>query len=169
MLWIMLSDIAVTMANQADQKAARLRTPKGWTAVGKRWFVDDSALAQVADTREEAAAAVEFLLNATGLVYLLLGLERRPKKCHLVVEGPQRGPRLSVEARSWLAKSAAGGDSQNNAAAQINADQRESLGLANEAAPECGISLRKWPKTAIKMDRDSTGFHNNVTIELTGL
>ena len=104
MLWLMLSDIVVTRARQVDAKPAVLKTTNGWTKVGERWFVDDSALSQVASTREEAAAALEELMNATGLVYVLLGMERRPTKCHLVLAGRGREESIAIRCKQWRSR-----------------------------------------------------------------
>merc|ERR1712185_2276 len=99
----MLADIVVTKAHEVDAQPAVLRTTRSWTKIGKKWFVDDSSLAQVARTAEAAAAAVERMLNATGLVYVLLGLERRPTKCHLAIIGPAAA-RITVWCKHWLGR-----------------------------------------------------------------
>ena len=102
MLWLMISDIVVTRARQVDAAPAVLRTHEGWTKVGEKWFVDDSALLQVAKSRQAAANAVERLMNATGLLYVLLGMERRPTKCHLVITGGEGEATLAVQCKHWL-------------------------------------------------------------------
>ena len=72
--------------------------------MGESWFVDDSSLVQVANTAEEAVAAVEEKTNATGLLYTLLGLERRPTKVHLVLAGAPRGQSHTVECKHWVSE-----------------------------------------------------------------
>ena len=48
------------------------------TPVSKSWYVDDSALMQAG---KKALEALSRMVNATGLMYYFLGLERRAKKC----------------------------------------------------------------------------------------
>ena len=102
-LWLTVADVAIAKAEEVDARPIVLSTPGGWTTVGKEWFVDDSCLMQVAETRERAVESLETMVNATGLVYAFLGLERRPKKCHLVVVGDEAEPQARVECKHWLA------------------------------------------------------------------
>ena len=77
--WIPVADMVISVARAASTQPVQVPSGNGTpTPVSKSWYVDDSALMQAG---RKALEALSRMVNATGLMYYFLGLERRAKKC----------------------------------------------------------------------------------------
>ena len=77
--WIPVADMVISVARAASTQPVQVPSGNGTpTPVSKSWYVDDSALMQ---SGRKALEALSRMVNATGLMYYFLGLERRAKKC----------------------------------------------------------------------------------------
>ena len=69
--WVPVADMVISVAWAASTQPAQVPTGNGKpTPVSKSWYVDDSALLQ---TRKRALAALNRVVNETGLMYYFQG------------------------------------------------------------------------------------------------
>ena len=77
--WIPIADIVISVARASSTQPVVMPTGRGGVIeVDRAWFVDDSTLMQ---SGTNSMAALQRMVDITGLMYFFLGLERRAKKC----------------------------------------------------------------------------------------
>ena len=104
-----IADIVIAVVRRRSKKPIALPTGDGKMCMfDKAWLVDDLGLGQAG---EGSTRALQQVTDGSGLVYCVLGLERRGSKCLLsklrwLAGESMRRARGAVEqllARSWLA------------------------------------------------------------------